>query len=657
MDHIPQVHAQSLLPSPYTLHADWRPPQGTSPVPMKPQMLEIATVGVLPRMICAQQHQCLSQTLDETSAMLTESACRILQCKADDQVRVSPITLYRAQVFSDSTLSPEHTLPTGIVSAALASLLHLDVKNSPEVVLCPKNYINGQSNLHFRILGVKETSEDKASIDPQQSPPSAIWMHPALITFLGLTDREEVSLYPAVPADTSTTVRILEHPGFCYLSQHGMAAFSVQEGDVVELRASHQRKVYVQLHASLEKDSETPTLYLDHVLATALNIRENPRLEVRKVQANLYWISKLRVDEVQNKARRVVGLSQTTVDQFGYYRGEDIFLYHKEKSLSVAVEPVTNVLPEGSAVVTSLVLRQGQLVSGQGVFFSSNHAPHMQVNVGILNVEEVEYACAKGSEHLASVFPMPCWVELSNPEKGTSLDILLERDPYPRKKPLIRLSRTTRQMLLVERGQPVLIKALPQPVISRSPVSILTRAVKRVWYYMLVLLINRRSIYVSVAPAHTWDDHAQVARIDGEALTVLGIDSGDRVKITYRGKSISRAILTRDADYQDPVQTPGADDAPYNHVPVQFQIGLDALARYKLAEGQMDFGCIVEIERDMAFLLLKSLNLALLPIIGTVLAVLAFLAGRPLLLQLLVALILAGFFFYLALSVERSKVV
>lgn len=648
MDHL-HLRARSLLPSPETLHADWRPARRLSAAHSR--MLELVNERTPSHTICVQHHTCLLSVVEEDAVVLTTATCRILQCGAGGQVRVTPIAPSRVQILPDSTLPVSLQEPVGVLSASLALLLASNLQHHREGMLCPQAYTGGRLPCRVQIAGIRKDPEEGLQADP-----AALWLHPQTMASLGIAAREEALFYLAGPTEKSATVHILEHPGFCYLPQDAMAALALQEGDIVELSGARRSRMYVQLHSPPEKFPTAATLFVEEPAAQALHIRANARLALHKIPARLCWISKLKVDEVQNKARRVIGLPQAAMDQWGYYHGEDTMVYHAGRALSVAVERVATALPAGSAVLTPLVLRQAQLTSGQGVFVSLEHAPHMQVNVGVLNVEEVEHTSAKGSEHLASVFSMPCRVELSNPEKGTSLDLPLERDPYPRKNPLIRLSRTARQMLLVERGQPVLIKALPAPATRRSVGALLAHACTAILYQLLVFLINRKSIYVSVAPAHTWDDQAQVARIDGEALTVLGIESGDRVRITYRSRSISRVVLARDAEYRDPVQTPGAENAPYSLIPLQFQIGLDALARYRLAEGQMDFGCIVEIERDMASLLLKSLNLALLPIIGTVLTVLTFLTGRPLLWQILVSLLLACFFFYLALSVERAKV-
>lgn len=251
---------------------------------------------------------------------------------------------------------------------------------------------------------------------------------------------------------------------------------------------------------------------------------------------------------------------------------------------------------------------------------------------------------------------MPCWVELQNPARGTSLDILLKQDSHPRASALVRLARTTRQMLLLERGDAVLVRPIIRAKNSRPLRTFLARIVEIPCYQLLLLLINRRRILVSLAPAHTWDDQAQVARVDKEALTVLGISEGDRIRVMYRGRSISRPALSRDADYKDPISMPEAKDAVYNILPVRFQIGLDALGRHELSDGAIEFGTVVEVERDMVFILFKSLNLALLPVIGTVLTILTLFSKEPLLVQIILAIQFAGIFFYLALSVERAKV-
>ena len=117
-------------------------------------------------------------------------------------------------------------------------------------------------------------------------------------------------------------------------------------------------------------------------------------------------------------------------------------------------------IPEGTLAATPLLLRNARLSPGQGVFLNTDHIPFAVAKVGILNIEELGDNCAIGSSQLASTFSMPCWVDLQNPARGTSLDILLKQDPYPRTGALIRLARTTRQMLLLERGDEVLVRPI-----------------------------------------------------------------------------------------------------------------------------------------------------------------------------------------------------
>lgn len=313
-------------------------------------------------------------------------------------------------------------------------------------------------------------------------------------------------------------------------------------------------------------------------------------------------------------------------------------------------------LPEGTLAASPLFLRRGKINPDQGVFLNTDHVPFAIAKVGILNIEELGDYCAIGSDQLASVFHMPCWVELQNPIRGTSLDILLKKDLYPRTKALIRLSHATRHILLVHRGDQVLVRPIIRTKNPRPLRAFLARSLKLPFYQILLLLISRRRIRLSLAPAHTWDDHALVARIDKEVLTVLGISEGDHIRIMYRGKSISRVAVPRNTDYKDPASIAEAKDAVYNILPFHFQIELDAPGRHELSDGIVNFGTVVEVERDMAFILFKSLNLALLPVIGTVLTILTLFAKESLIIQIIIAIQLSCLLFYFALSVERSKV-
>src|SRR5712672_2045598 len=157
---------------------------------------------------------------------------------------------------------------------------------------------------------------------------------------------------------------------------------------------------------------------------------------------------------------------------------------------TATIEPMAQSIQEGTLAVTPLVFRKLQLKRGQGVFLSADHVSFAVAKVGVLNVEELESHSTKGSSQLETAFKMPCWVELQNPQRGTSLDILLERDPYPREIAMVRMARTLRQMLLLERGDEVIIKPITTPKTHHSPIALLKHHLKKPFHWLLLLLIS-----------------------------------------------------------------------------------------------------------------------------------------------------------------------
>ncbi len=644
--HATSIRLHRLTPTPYTLHADWRPDTPASSTNQK-QMLEITSSHQNPLSICVEQHRCTSRPLPPETVMVTTSTCTILHVGAGDEVHVAPITLHKVLVKEEVQIPQNASAPAMIISSTLANLLSISSQNSSDLVLCPKSYTATRQNMRVHITDVRD------EVQPATSPGAlCVWLRPDVIAALDLQANGEVSLYQP-PLTTNIAVRVLQHPGFCYLSSHDATSVNIPNETIIELHARKSIKSYIQVHPLLEDTHESS---IDFSLADALHI-DTHKLTFIPVHAQLYWIRKEPVDDIRNKARAVVCLPQETLTQGGYNPQEPVSVFYEGKAHTATIEPIIKPLPEGTLVATPLFLRKAKLSPGQGVFLNTDHIPFAVAKVGILNIEELGDNSARGSSQLASSFPMPCWVELQNPARGTSLDILLKQDPYPRQSTLVRLARTTRQMLLLERGDEVLVRPIMRAKNPRPLRTFLAHIVGIPCYQLLLLLIGRRRILVSLAPAHTWDDQAQVARADKEALTVLGISEGDRIRIMYRGRGISRHALSRDADYKDPISMPEARDAVYNILPVQFQIGLDALGRHELSDGAIEFGTVVEVERDMVFILFKSLNLALLPVIGTVLTILTLFSKESLLVQIILAIQLSCLFFYLALSVERAKVV
>jgi hypothetical protein len=682
------LRLQSLIPTPSTIHADWR---SITPSPQKsnaPQMLEIAIDEHSSRTICAKQHQCTSHSLSPDVIMLTTSTCQLLQVQAGTKLYITPVTLHHVQIDVDTQLPPN----TSAISTSLAALLGVKPDRLLDLILCPSTYTATQQNVCLHIAKIREETQ-QATIPEENHPqvatnimqdPSStitgkqesqgsitsvpgllqnqslitnssprIWLPPAIASALGAVPNRKILLYVAPERSNSPQVSVIQHPGFCYLSSKEQASLKIDEEAIIELHSTSSLISHVQIHSPLE---EMEVSFVDETIANHLQIAQRSTITFTILLAKLYWLRKEKVDDIRNKARAEVRLSQESFIQGGYIHQESVRIFSSEGSYPATIEASTQSLSEEILTITSFLMRQAQFQPNQGVFLSTDHTSFLIAKVGILNVDEISSFSAKGSDKLTSLFKMPCLVELRNPQHGTSLDILLEPDPYPRIITLVRMSRTTRQMLLLERGQQVQVRPIPQTKENQPIRTLPLRILKAAFYRLLLLLIDRRRILVSIAPAHTWDDQAQVARIDAEALAVLGMEQGDRLRILYRGKSISRVTMGYDPDYKDPISTSEAKDAVYNLLPTQFQIGLDAIGRHKLGNGNLEFGTVVEVERDMSFILQKSLNLALLPIIGTIVAILAFFANRPLILQVVITIALASLLFYLALSGERTKV-
>ncbi len=700
--HATSLHFHRLIPTPYTIHADWRS-DSTAESPNQKRMLEITSNHQHSLSICAEQHRCTSRPLPPETVMITTSTCTILHVEAGDQIHIAPIILHKVLVKEEAQI-PQHSSALGItISSALADLLRISKRNLANLMICPKSYTVTRHNISMPIIAIRDEpqyvvplgAKSNPSVDEQAdnalgskmesqsplvvagvaqgagntveerqtdtsvmisnpiSPVLCVWLRPDVITMLGLQTGDDAFLYQP-PLATNSTVRVLQHPGFCYLSSRHATSIHTQEETIIALYNKKIITSYIQVHPLLEDMHESA---IDFYLADALQ-SDKHKFAATPVQAQLYWIAKESVDDIRNKARTVVALPQETFTQGGYMAREPVSVFHKGEAHTAMIEPIMKPLPEGTLAATPLFVRKAKLNSGQGVFLNTDHTSFAIAKVGVLNIEELGDNAARGSSQLATTFPMPCRVELQNPARGTSLDILLKQDPYPREKTLVRMARTTRQMLLLERGDEVLVRPIihtknPQPLKT-----FFASILRWPFHQLLLLLINRRRILVSLAPAHTWDDQAQVARIDQEALTVLGMSEGDHLRVTYRGKSVSRIALARDTDYKDPIIMPEAKDAVYNILPLQFQIGLDALGRHKLGDGTVEFGTVVEVERDMSFILLKSLNLALLPVVGTVVTIITLFNATPIpaLVQVIVGILLSCVFFYLALSVERAKV-
>jgi hypothetical protein len=636
----PRIPFHALSLTPYTLHANWAP---GSDLTYQKQTLEISSQANRKLVICAQQHDCVSRPIWPGYVMLTSSVCRLLDVSADTLVMIAPVKLVSAIIRTEPSDMARSEGVCARISSALANVLTVTVGGRLSV--CPQVYAARRHNISLPIAAFEE--------DLAAEP--TVWVSPEVVSLLAVEPGTWVNVYQVLNGGAGVDTRVLEHPGFCYLNSDGLSTCNIQTGDVAQVRAVPGKTYFAQVHPITPEMQLSSFAYLDPAIAENFIPRAARSLEVAKLQARLYWVTREYVDDVRSKARNTVSLQDSEISEDGYVPLERVCLFANGKNFSVALEPSRTSSPNKGAIgITPLLLRRSETKPGQGVFVSTYHEPLTKARVGIFNVEEVGTTVIKGSDQLATLFSMPCWVELHNAQKTTSIDVIMEHDPYPRVETMVRMSRTTRELLLLHRGDEVLIRTVPQA--ARSLKGTLKRLLRQVIDGLLHLLIGRRRIHMSTAPAHTWDDQAQVTRVDPEALAVLGIADGDRVRIRYRGKAISRIALARHAAEPQSTKVPAEEEHPYTLVPIQFHINVDALGRYYLAEGGVEFGTVVEVERDMAFVLRKSLNLTILPIIGTVVTIVTLFPDRPLETKITISLSLGILFYYLALSVERSKV-
>ena len=167
--HAASIRLHRLIPTPYTLHADWRPDTPASSANQK-QMLEITSSHQNPLSICVEQHRCTSRPLPPETVMITASTCTILHVGAGDEVHVAPITLHKVLVKEEVQIPQNASAPGVIISSALANLLSISSQNSSELVLCPKSYTVTRRNMRVYITDVRDEPQHIVSPGVSSSP-------------------------------------------------------------------------------------------------------------------------------------------------------------------------------------------------------------------------------------------------------------------------------------------------------------------------------------------------------------------------------------------------------------------------------------------------------------------------------------------------------
>lgn len=460
-----------------------------------------------------------------------------------------------------------------------------------------------------------------------------------VLSRLGLAVGQELKL--TCRLQTAISLQILQHPGFLYLSNSDLSRTGLSSGGCV-LAKVKSRKAWLQA-VKLDSD-DTGTAYVDQRVADQLRIESSCKAKLISVESRLIWAAGHPLSDDRSKARQAICFDPAALEMAGYHVYQNVEVHSTTRTGFARIESVKTTLPLNTAMLTPVLLRALEINRGDGLFVASKEEPFLEAKTGIFNVDEIGDLVVKGSQHLATLFKMPCTVEIVNPISETSIDVRMVPDIQPRREAMVRMPLATRKLLRVERGDNVIVKTI-RTERRRALIELASWPLD----FLLRTLIGARKIHMSVGAAHLWDDQAEVVRMGSEAFAVLGISPGDRITLIYRRHRISRVAL------EGRISRTATGELPSDSE-VDMVIGVDAKGRFSLGQGHLGFGHVIEVERDMAHLLRKSMNLIVIPLVGTVVTAATLLGKLPLKEQLIVAALLAVLLFYLSLSVERSKV-
>ncbi len=639
-----RMQFERLPLTPFTLHADVNVDGFDCGPEIDQPAVEIAGTGAPERSICAQVHRCLAQPSRPESVMLTSTTCHLLQVGAGDSVVLRAVALKHVQVVVGIFSSPAGAV---VVSRDAATLL--DAECGDHLGLCPTTYRHDRPNLSVAI--------DRIADEPESNGEPTVFVDLDVAEGLGIAGFGNAYIYRSTRlAGTPVQPQVLQHPGFCYLRPDDLTAAGIADAAVVELRRRRRAPIILQVHPLTETMGLTGRAYLDPAGPAGLDLSPTNRITVAAVPAaRLFWPVREDLDDVNSKALNRVTLPEQTLTSSGFVPYQVVEVLAATGVFSAKLHPSGQDRGADVIGMMPLLMRRARLKRDQGFFLRAAGLSLGWAHVGIFNVDEVGSISAIGSDQLGATFAMPCRIEIFSPARGTSIDLRMEPDTAKRNDALIRVPRAVRDLMLLKSREDVLIRAIPSEPNRWFGIRVLLAIKRYVLGGLLLLIIGRRTILLSVGPGHTWDDAAQVCRLSPEAFAVLGIVGGDHVRVSYRGRSVSRVALML---HSDALTTDEAKSsaAPYTLVQPELQIKMDAMARDALAPGNLGFGTVVEVSRDMKFILVKSLNLTILPIVGTVVTVVTLLTGYSREVQIGVGIVLSVLFFYLALSVERAKV-
>lgn len=627
------VSLQGLRADSSSLHVDYQH------LSYATEYVHLSTLRSASAGMCVRVHDNAPILVASGSVALSPSLCALLGVGGGEKVSVIPVTPIRSTL---RVRSPNHRAGPHEVTVS-SSVMQLLNSGDRRLFLVPSSYAQIPHNIEVTISSVEPTlSDSEAVIEAHRS------VYESLVS-----EAEQTVLAYCVTAGEEASLRVLCHPGWVYLTAEDARRLNVNSGSFIELQNSRRRAV-VQVYSSTSQEQSGVISSIDSNVGAMLGIARNTTVLALPLSAQLFWARKHSLDDSRSKARAVVTVTKQTAEHNGYLNGELIDLFVGTQRSRAYIESVAADLKDDELALTSLLMRELGCVEGSGILVRADPSGRILARVGILNVDEVGKLSVKGSSHLSAQFAMPCLVQLRNLLTTSSLDIIMEPDPYTRPAPTVRMARSTRDILSLDRGGEVLVSA-----IRLSPLSVMERcktALLMLQYKALGFLIGSRPIHMSVEPGQLWDDEGQVARTSHETLALLGVTEGERVRISYRRYSISRVILARKAAQES--KSAISSDMPQvgSTISPELQLNLDAQGRYALGRGHVEFGTVVTVERDMRFFFKRSLNLSILSTVGAVVTVIALFRSKPVWLQVVAGICVVAIYFYLALSVERSKV-
>lgn len=572
---------------------------------------------------------------------LSQSLCTLLGVASGAQVALTPVSPLTCILRTRSSNSPLH--PSVVtVSTPVTQHIHSDDKS---LILVPTSYVKTP-----HVIGIAPSDIEPILDDSE----AVIEVHSSVYESLACEGQPKILAY-SVPdtAETRIQLTVLRHPGWAYLTEDAAHRLGVSAGSSIELQKSRRRAV-VQVFSVSAQERYGAISVVDASAGNALGLRDAASVLAYPTDARLFWVRRHSLDDIRSKARAVVTITTRAAEKSGYLNGELVDLLAGSHRGRAYVECAAANLRDDELTMTPLLMRSLEREDNDGILVKSDPSGRMLARVGILNVDEVGKLAVKGSAHLDTHFRMPCLVQLRNPLTAASLDIRMEADPYNRSEAMVRMARSTRDILSLERGAEVLVSAIGFPPLGT--VQRCKSVFVKLQFKGLNFLIGSRPIHMSIAPGQLWDDEAQVARTSRETLALLGVAEGERVRVSYRNHSISRVILARKTLSRTDGDSLNDDPQPHSTVSPDMQLNLDALGRYALGQGHVEFGTVVTVERDLRFFFKRSLNLSILSTVGAVITVVALFRSKPMWLQLIAGACVVAVYFYLALSVERSKV-